>query len=105
MTAIGWGYPSLELIGDLVDASLGARFVLLATRRSGHADRADDLVAGLDRQSALRRDDPRQVHRAGCGIEWPIFTPRPLQTEPRQRSVMGHEERFPQNPCALRASL
>src|SRR5467141_1265466 len=40
----------------------------LATRRSRHADRADDLVAGLDRQSALRRDDPRQVHRAGCGI-------------------------------------
>jgi hypothetical protein len=34
MTAIGWGYPSLELIGGLVDASLGARFVLLATRRS-----------------------------------------------------------------------
>src|SRR6516165_11974369 len=56
------GHWSLELIGDLVEAGLGARLVLLAAGRAGYADRADDLVADLDRQGALRRDDPAEVH-------------------------------------------
>ncbi len=35
-----------ELIGDLVDAGLNAGFV--NTRRAGHADAADDVVADFD---------------------------------------------------------
>src|SRR5215469_4602171 len=54
----------LELIGDLVEAGFGAGLVLLAARRTGHTDRADDLVADLDRQRALRRNDPAEMHRA-----------------------------------------
>src|SRR5262245_21531374 len=39
-----------ELIGDHVDASLGAGLVFVAARRAGSADGADRVLAGLDRQ-------------------------------------------------------
>jgi hypothetical protein len=57
-----------ELVGDLVDAGLGARLVLLAARRTGDADRNDDVVAGLDRQCALGRDDACKLNGPGCRI-------------------------------------
>src|SRR5438128_9409337 len=38
-----------EPFGDAVDASLCARRVLVAARRPGDPDRADDLLAGQDR--------------------------------------------------------
>jgi hypothetical protein len=57
-----------ELVGDLLDAGLRARLVLLAARRTGDADRADDVVTGLDRQCALGRDDACEVNALGCRI-------------------------------------
>src|SRR6516165_10618194 len=57
-----------QLVGDLVEAGLGARLVLLAAGRAGHADCPDDLVADLDRQCPLRRDDAAEVDCAGGRI-------------------------------------
>jgi hypothetical protein len=53
-TAPRW---SLELIGDLIEAGLDAGLVLFTAGRAGDTGRADHLVADLDRQSPLRRDD------------------------------------------------
>ncbi len=44
---------SLQLIGNLVDASLRADIVLAG--RTGNANRADHLVADLNRQAAAQR--------------------------------------------------
>src|SRR5215467_5425301 len=55
----------LQLVGDLVDARLGA-FVILAWR-TGHADRADHVVADLDRQTAGKRNHARIFLEAGHG--------------------------------------
>src|SRR4051812_37885769 len=45
--------PALvHFVLDLVEAGLHAGFVLLAARRAGDADRADHLIADLDRQRA-----------------------------------------------------
>jgi hypothetical protein len=38
------------LVFNLVNPGLGAGFVAVGARRSGHADAADRLLAGLDRQ-------------------------------------------------------
>src|SRR5271169_4649245 len=50
--------PSLKLIGDLVEAGLNAG--LVKAWRAGHADAADNVVAGFDGQSAGDGDDARQ---------------------------------------------
>src|SRR3977135_4750998 len=42
-----------QRIGCLVDAGLGADLILLAAGGPRDADRADHIVAGLDRQGAL----------------------------------------------------
>src|SRR5262245_9080464 len=60
--------PSLELIGNLVEPGLGACLVLLAARRAGDTNRADHLIADLDRQRPLCRDDPGQMHCASCRV-------------------------------------
>src|SRR3954452_13916298 len=63
-----WPSSSLfELIGDLVDAGLGARLVLVAARRAGNADGADRLFAGLDRQRAAGRDHVAKPQPTGVG--------------------------------------
>src|SRR5712675_2479369 len=41
-----------ELVGDLVEPGLGAGLILVAAGRTRHADRADDVLADLDRQPA-----------------------------------------------------
>src|SRR5437762_3300527 len=41
-----------QLVGDLVEPGLGAGLVLVAAGRARHADRADDVIADLDRQPA-----------------------------------------------------
>src|SRR2546421_12454028 len=41
-----------ELIGDLVEAGLGAGLVLVAAGRARYADRADHVFPDLDRQPA-----------------------------------------------------
>src|SRR5712671_3288405 len=46
-----------QLVRHLVDAGLGASFVLVAARRPGNPDGADGVLADLDRQCALRRGD------------------------------------------------
>lgn len=55
----------LELIGDLVNPSLGADLVLVPAGRAGDADGADHVVADLDRQRTLGGDDAAQMHRSG----------------------------------------
>src|SRR6266852_2072534 len=55
----------LQIGGHLVDAGLGASFVLVAARGAGHPNGADRLVADLDRQRAPRRDDVGETERAG----------------------------------------
>src|SRR5437868_349072 len=60
---LGW-YTSqklLELVGDLVDAGLGANLVLLAARCAGNADGTYRLLANLDLQRAGKCDDVAQV--------------------------------------------
>ena len=61
------GKRLLQLIRDLVDAGLGAGFVLVAAGRAGDANRADHVVADLDRQRAARRDHVAEAQRAGAG--------------------------------------
>ncbi len=56
---------SLEIGRDLVDARLGAGFVLVAARRAGDPDGADDVITDLDRQRALSGHDVCQHERAG----------------------------------------
>src|SRR5262252_3095925 len=58
----------LQVRRHLVDAGLGAGFVLVAARRAGDADRADRVLADLDRQAALRRYDVGEMERAGREI-------------------------------------
>ena len=60
--------PSLQLIGNLVDAGLGAGFILVATWRAGNPDGAEDIVAYLDRQRALGRHDIGQKQRTGLRV-------------------------------------
>src|SRR5579872_2992385 len=66
-----FGAALFQLVGDLVEAGLGADLVLVAAGRAGDADPADHLIADLDRQSALRRDDPVEVYeeRRRVGLE------------------------------------
>src|SRR5436305_4071607 len=56
-----------QLVADLLDAGIGACFVLLAAGRAAYADRADDLVPGLDRHSAAQCDRPFCVLEARHG--------------------------------------
>src|SRR5262252_2972658 len=58
----------LQVGGHLVDAGLGACLVLFAAGRAGHPNRADRLVADLDRQRALRRGDVGQKQRTGIRV-------------------------------------
>src|SRR5262249_10073081 len=60
--------PSLELVGDLADARPRANLILIAARRAGDAGGADHFIAGFDRQRALSRDYPREVHGSHRGI-------------------------------------
>src|SRR6266436_974008 len=60
-----FGRRSLQVGGHLFDAGLGTSLVLIAARRTGHADRTDRLIADLDRQRALRRNDVGETERAG----------------------------------------
>jgi hypothetical protein len=46
---------SIQARSHLGDAGIGARLILFATRGTGDADRADYLVANLDRYPARRR--------------------------------------------------
>src|SRR5450432_3713846 len=57
-----------EIRRDLVDAGLGADFVLVAARCTGHPDGADRVPVDDDRQRALRRDDVGEKERAGSRI-------------------------------------
>src|SRR5437868_8137337 len=41
-----------QLVGDLVEPGLGAGLVLVAAGRARYADRADNVIADLDRQPA-----------------------------------------------------
>src|SRR5712664_4210612 len=50
-----------QRIRHLVDAGLGADLILLAARRSRNTDRADHVVADLDRQGALGGDHVGEV--------------------------------------------
>src|SRR5215831_950247 len=50
--------------GDTVDAYLRARRVLVAARRTGDPDSADDLLASLDWQRSFCRGDLVEVQRA-----------------------------------------
>src|SRR5260370_36354225 len=54
-----------EVRGNLVDAGLGAGFILVASRRARNPDGADDVVTDLDRQRALGRDDVGQKKGTG----------------------------------------
>src|SRR5262245_16035038 len=56
-----------ESLGDTVDAHLRARCVLVATRRTGDPDSADDLLAGHDRQGSFCRGDLVEVQCASPG--------------------------------------
>ena len=69
--------PSLELIRHLVDAGLGAGLVFFAAWRTRNSDGADDLVADLDRQCTLRRNDPGQMHGAVVGLSFTRWTNSP----------------------------
>src|SRR5258708_20938078 len=53
LTALAVNRLLFQCIRRLVDAGLGADLILLAAGRSRDADRADHIVAGLDRQGAL----------------------------------------------------
>ena len=57
-----------EVRGNLVDAGLGAGFILVAARRAGNPDGADDVVTDLDRQRALGRHDVGQEQGTGGRI-------------------------------------
>src|SRR5690349_1946233 len=46
------GLHLFQLIGDLVEPGLGAGLVLVAAGRARYADRADNVIADLDRQPA-----------------------------------------------------
>src|SRR5205807_1841584 len=59
---------SLELVGDLVDAGLRADLVLLAAGRAGDADRADDLLADLDRQRPPSGNHVVEMNREVGGV-------------------------------------
>src|SRR5689334_19833598 len=51
----------LQRIRYLGKARIGAGFILVAARRTGHADAADDFVAGLDRHAAADADHTRDL--------------------------------------------
>jgi len=57
-----------EIARDLVDASLRAGFVLVATRRAGDANRADGVVADRDRQRAACGNDVGEEQLSGDRI-------------------------------------
>src|SRR4051794_36171880 len=57
----------LELVGDLVDAGLGAGFILVAAGSAGDADGTNRFHADIDRQRAARRDHVAETQRAGIG--------------------------------------
>ena len=59
---------SLEIRRNLVDAGLGTGFILVAARRAGHPDGADDVVTDLDRQRALGRHHVGQKQGTGGAI-------------------------------------
>src|SRR3954466_251566 len=65
-----------QTLGDAIDAGLGALLVggaaalaAGARRRSGNADRADEVLAGADRQPTRRRRDLLEMQRAGAAGE------------------------------------
>src|SRR5258705_1513436 len=57
-----------ELVGDLVEPGLGAGLILVAAGRTRHADRADDVLADLDRQPAGGGADAGQPERGARRI-------------------------------------
>src|SRR4029450_2846555 len=52
---------SIQARSHLGDAGIGARLILFATRGAGDADRADHLVAALDRHAATHRNHVRDL--------------------------------------------
>src|SRR5262245_9424880 len=63
----------LQVRGDLVDTGLGASLVLVAARCAGNTDGTDGVVADLDRQRALRRNDVGEPQRTGVGVALDAF--------------------------------
>jgi hypothetical protein len=56
-----------ETFGEMVDAQLRARRVLVATRRTGDPDSTNSLLASHARQRSLCRGDLIEVQRASPG--------------------------------------
>lgn len=56
----GLRHSELELVADGVEACFGAFLVLVAARRAGDANRAEERAACFDDDAALQRDDVRQ---------------------------------------------
>src|SRR5262245_18378008 len=56
---------SLELVGHLGEARLGADFVLVLARRAAHADGADRVLTDLDGDAAAQRDHVREASLPG----------------------------------------
>src|SRR5215468_1995692 len=88
--ALDWSLERglLQVGGHLVDAGLGASFVLFAAGRAGHPNRADRLVADLNRQRALRRGDVGQKECAGIRVAFDAlgeFAGRPREGARRIR--------------------
>ena len=61
-----------EVCGHLVDAGLGAGFILVAARCAGNADGTDHVVTDHDRQRALRRGDVGQKERTGVRVAFDV---------------------------------
>src|SRR4051812_49449556 len=62
------GSQLFELVGALVEPGLGASLVLVAAGRARYADRADDVLPDLDRQSAGCGADAGQPERGARRI-------------------------------------
>src|SRR5258706_2877887 len=60
-----------QLRSHLVDAGLGAGFVLVAARRAGNADGADGVIADHDRQRTLRGYEigEEEIPRIGIALD------------------------------------
>ena len=63
-----WRGYLAELGRDLVDAGFGTGLVLVTARCAGNSNGADNIVAGHDRQSALRGDEIGQENCAALGL-------------------------------------
>src|SRR5258708_22829625 len=91
-----FGRRSLQVGGHLFDAGLGTSLVLIAARRTGHADRTDRLIADLARQRALRRNNVGEPERTRERIARDAvgkFTGRPCKGARRVGLLHGVLER------------